>query len=377
MRLSRRRFVGITGGVATTLATLPMSAEVLTSIKVAETMADGPIRLDRNENPYGPSPKVLEAMRNALNMANRYPVREYSELAQRIAAMHNVQPERVLLGCGSGEILRVAAVGLLGPGKKFVQASPTYETAESYARLAGADVISVALNQKFEHDLDHMLARIDAGTPLVYICNPNNPTGSLTPRSELETFIAKLQPTTAVLIDEAYHHYALGSSDYTSFLDHPIGDDRIIVARTFSKVYGLAGMRLGYAVAAPKVIAKLRPHITPVNVNELVVQAGFAALDDAENVTEGIRTNEVGRKEFFHQATARGLKPIPSYTNFVMTDVHRPTQDVVEYFRTKGVLIGRKFPPLETYIRVSLGKPEEMKEFWRGYDAQPKSSSRA
>ncbi|HYA22800.1 MAG TPA: histidinol-phosphate transaminase [Terriglobales bacterium] len=374
MPLSRRRFVHVAGGLATALTTLPLSAEVFSSFSaLPETTVDAPIRLDSNENPYGPSPKVLEAMRDALNTANRYPFRQYSVLTGRIAAAHHVQPERVLLGCGSSEILRVAAVALLGPGKKFVQASPTFETAGQFARLAGAEVISVLLNQRFENDLDTMLGHVDGATPLVYVCNPNNPTGSLTPRDSLESFIAKLPATTTVLIDEAYHHYAVGSPGYNSFLDHPIADDRVIVARTFSKVYGLAGMRLGYAIAAPKLIAQMRPHITPINVNEVVVRAGLAALDDGDNVQESVRNNEVSRQEFFNQATARGLKPINSYTNFVMMDVHRPTKQVVEFFRSKNVWIGRDFPPLETCIRVSLGKPQEMKEFWRVYDSQAKS----
>jgi histidinol-phosphate aminotransferase len=372
MLLSRRRFVHLAGGLASALTALPLTAETLKSLPVPpEATTAPPIRLDSNENPYGPSPKVLDAMRAALTMANRYPMPEYKGLVQRIAAMHNVQPERVLLGCGSSEILRVAAVALLGPRKKYVQASPTFETAERYAKLAGAEVISVPLDQRFAHDLDSMLTHIDASTPLVYICNPNNPTGSLTPRDALEAFIAKLPATTTVLIDEAYHHYAVQSPGYSSFLDHPIADDRIIVSRTFSKVYGLAGMRLGYAIAAPKMIAQLRPHITPINVNELVLRAALAALDDAENVNECVKRNETTRQEFFNQAAARGLKPIRSCTNFVMMDVRRPTKQVVEYFRANNVWIGRDFPPLETYIRVTLGKPEEMKEFWRVYDSQP------
>lgn len=374
MLLSRRRFVHLTGGLAAAVASVPRLAEALGSAhSMPSGEADVPTRLDNNENPYGPSPKVLEAMRDALNTANRYPFRQYSGLAARIAAAHNVQPERVLLGCGSSEILRVAAVALLGPGKKFVQASPTFEIASQYARLAGAEVISVPLNQRYDHDLDGMLAHAGANTPLVYVCNPNNPTGSLTPRESLESFIAKLPATTTVLIDEAYHHYGVGAPGYTSFLDHPMADDRVIVVRTFSKVYGLAGMRLGYAIAAPKMIARLRPHITPININEVVVSGAMAALEDTESVRENVKRNGLARQEFFSQAAARGLTPIPSYANFVMMDVRRANKPVVDYFRGQNVWIGRDFPPLETYIRVSLGKPEQMKEFWRVYDSLPRS----
>lgn len=370
MLLSRRRFVHVAGGVASALVTLPLAAEALRSPGAAqEVSVAGAVRLDSNENPYGPSAKVLESMREAVSTANRYPRQEYAPLVQRLAALHSVTPERILLGCGSSEILRVASVALLGPGKKLLQAAPTFETAEHFAKVAGAEVVSVPLDQKFAHDLDAMLARIDANTPFVYICNPNNPTGSLTPRDALEAFIAKLPASTTVMIDEAYHHFAVGASGYTSFLDRPVADERIIVARTFSKVYGLAGMRLGYAVASPKMVARLKPHISPVSVNAVVIRCASVALDDADGVEENVRRNESTRQEFFKQASARGLKPIESRTNFVMLDVRRPTKQVVESFRKKNVWIGREFPPLNTYIRVSLGKPEEMKEFWRVYDS--------
>jgi len=135
-------------------------------------------------------------------------------------------------------------------------------------------------------------------------------------------------------------------------------------------VYGLAGMRLGYAIATPELVARLRPYITPVNVNAVVLRAAYAALEDSDYEQQCIAKNASARQEFFTQAATRGLHPIPCATNFCMMDVSRPTKQMVEYFRSKNVWIGREFPPLTTYIRVSLGKPEEMKEFWRVYDLQ-------
>jgi histidinol-phosphate aminotransferase len=370
MLLSRRRFFRM-AGAASALTTLPLGAEVLGSLRTMPAATeDLPVRLDSNENPYGPSPKVLAAMRSALSTANRYPRPEYQGLVEHIAAMHRVEADHLLLGCGSSEILRVAAVALLGPGKKFVQASPTFETAERYAKLVGAEVIFVPLDRAFAHDLGNMLSRIDGNVPLVYICNPNNPTGSITPRGALEAFLAQVPRTTTVLIDEAYHHFATQTPGYASFLDHPVENDRMIVARTFSKVYGLAGMRLGYAIANPSVISQLRPHITPINVNSAVLRAALAGLDDAEGIEDYVTKNASNRRIFFQKAGARGLKPIDSCTNFVMMDVHRPAKQVIEHFRKNNVWIGREFPPLETYIRVSLGKAEEMQEFWRVYDLQ-------
>jgi histidinol-phosphate aminotransferase len=370
MLLSRRRFFRM-AGAASALTTLPLGAEVLGSLRTMPAATeDLPVRLDSNENPYGPSPRVLAAMRSALSTANRYPRPEYQGLVEHIAAMHRVEPDHLLLGCGSSEILRVAAVALLGPGKKFVQASPTFETAERYAKLVGAEVIFVPLDRAFAHDLGNMLSRIDGNVPLVYICNPNNPTGSITPRGALEAFLAQVPRTTTVLIDEAYHHFATQTPGYASFLDHPVENDRMIVARTFSKVYGLAGMRLGYAIANPSVISQLRPHITPINVNSAVLRAALAGLDDAEGIEDYVTKNASNRRIFFQKAGARGLKPIDSCTNFVMMDVHRPAKQVIEHFRKNNVWIGREFPQLETYIRVSLGKAEEMQEFWRVYDLQ-------
>src|SRR5438445_10561852 len=192
---------------------------------------------------------------------------EYRSLAKRIATANRVKPEQVLIGCGSTEILRMAAFAFLGNGRQLIQASPTVEAIEHYARATGSEAISVRLTSGFAHDLDGMLARATASTTLVYICNPNNPTATLTPRKDLETFISKLPASTSVVIDEAYHHYASQSGMYASFIDRPLDDGRVIVARTFSKVYGLAGLRLRYAVPSPKLIQQMQKFATEHNSN--------------------------------------------------------------------------------------------------------------
>jgi len=203
---------------------------------------------------------------------------------------------------------------------------------------------------------------------LVYICNPNNPTASLTPRKDLETFISKLPASTLVVLDEAYHHYAGASGMYASFLDHPFNDQKLIVVRTFSKVYGLAGLRLGYAIASPKLIQEMRRFTTQDNVNAIATETGFVALDDADGINDFIQRNANDRQEFFNQAMARALKPIDSHANFVMMNTFHPAQDVIQHFRQNNILIGRQFPPMDTYIRVSLGRPEEMRAFWQTWD---------
>ncbi len=329
------------------------------------------IRLNSNENAYGPSPKVVEVMKSSIGSANRYPRMEYKSLAERIAAANHVNPEQVLLGCGSTEILRMAAFAFLGNGRQLIQASPTFEAIEHYARAAGSEIISVRLTPGFAHDLDGMLARATASTTLVYICNPNNPTATLTPRKDLENFISKLPASTFVVIDEAYHHYAGQSGMYASFIDRPPDDERVIVARTFSKVYGLAGLRLGYAVASPKLIQQMRKFTTEDNINAVVTQAAGAALDDSDTVNEFVQRNADDRQEFFNQAMARAVKPIDSRANFVMMNTFHPAEEVIQHFRKNNILIGRRFPPMDTYIRISLGRPGEMRAFWRAWDMLP------
>ena len=369
MITSRRNFLRSVGaGTAAGIAARP-----LTGFSSAATLKydDGLARLDNNENAYGPSKKVLDAIQSSIRGVNRYPLMEDHSLAEQIADVHGVKLEQILLGCGSTDILRMAAFGFLGNGKQLIQAAPTFEAIENYARAVSSDVISVPLTPRFFHDLNGMEARISASTTLVYICNPNNPTASLTPRKDLESFIEKLPAYTFVVIDEAYHHYASQSGTYASFIDHPLDNERVIVTRTFSKVYGLAGLRLGYAVASPNTIRKMRQFASQDNINSIVTQAAFAALDDADGVNEFVRRNRDARQEFFNQAMARMVKPIDSHANFVMINTFHPADDVSQHFRKNNILIGRSFPSMSTYIRVSLGLPEEMRLFWQAWDTLP------
>jgi histidinol-phosphate aminotransferase len=375
MSISRRSFlrtlgVGTAAGAAVQWPLAGISsAAVFEPARLREPA--GPIRLNSNENAYGPALKAAAAMRSALASANRYPDAEYDALVERVASLHGVKKEQVLLGCGSSELLRVVAMAFLGSGKQFVQASPTFEALAFHAQRAGAEIVSVPLNREFAHDLDGMLARINSSSTLVYICNPNNPTASITPRKDLETFISKLPATCHVLIDEAYHHFAGQSSMYASFIEHPVKDERVIVCRTFSKVYGLAGLRLGYAIAAPAMIDKLNAYMTFSSVNVIVAKTAVAAMDDSASVSESVRKNADERQEFFNQAMARMLKPIDSHANFVMMDTHHPAREIIEHFRKNNVLIGRPFPPMDTHVRISLGLPEEMRAFWRTWDTLP------
>jgi histidinol-phosphate aminotransferase len=375
---SRRSFLRSLGiGTATATATQwsfgSMNPVLERSLPVD---SDRLIHLDNNENAYGPSSRTLEAIRAALTRVNRYPAIQVEELTEKIASFHGVNAEQVLLGCGSTEILRMACHAYLGPGKQLLQSTPTFEALEFYARSVGAEVMSLPLTHEFAHDLQGMLGKIASSTTLVYICNPNNPTGSITPRKGLEDFISKLPSTVFVLIDEAYHHYAGQSSMYASFIDNPVNNSRVIVIRTFSAVYGLAGLRLGYGVASPETARQMRRFSTIDNINGIIAQAAMAALADKESVENYVKRNTDDRQEFFNQAMARMLKPIDSHTNFVMMNTNRPAKQVIEHFRQHGIMIGYNIVGMEHYIRVSLGRPTEMREFWRVWDQLPNAGMR-
>ena len=384
--LSRRRFLqslGMGAAAGAALAGSPFSLEAFepsrhgqavdakTALGAARANA---ILLNSNENAYGPLPKTVTTMQQALTWANRYPDFDYDALVWTISDLHKANTHQIVTGCGSTEILRVSAAAFAGPGKRVIVASPTFEAIGEYGRSMGAEVVKVPLTSSYAHDLDGMLAAASSAPSLIYVCNPNNPTASLTPRKDLEEFINKLPASAYLVIDEAYHHFATESPDYLSFADRPVDHPRVIVARTFSKIYGMAGMRLGYSVSSAKIAEQLRQFQTQDNVNMVAAQAAVAGLQDTAEMQSAVRRNATDRQEFFSQAGKRGLKPISSYANFVMMDANRPAMQAMNHFKQNGILIGRRFPPMDNFVRVSLGKPNEMQQFWKVWDSMPGSA---
>jgi histidinol-phosphate aminotransferase len=380
MSVSRRKLfeqIGVGAMVGAAAPVLRGFARVSANDAPRVATASDPVLLYRNENPYGPSEKVLAVLRDSVTSSNRYPRTEYDTLIGKLAAMHKVKPEQIVLGCGSGEILGMAALAFLKPGKKLVQAAPTFPSLGKLAQAAGVEVASIPLNKRYEHDLGTMLEAAHSSTGLVYIVNPNNPTGTITPRKEIEAFISKLPSDVTVLIDEAYHHFVTPNAAYESFLDRHFDDSRIVVSRTFSKIYGLAGMRIGYAVATPEMAKRLPAGFPNWSVSVVSARAASAALDDVEYVQLGIKRNTDDRQEFLNQVNERMLRAIDSQTNFVMVNPMRPPDEVIEHLKKNHILIGPKYPALEKYIRVSLGTPGEMQAFWRAWDLMPPTGKMA
>jgi histidinol-phosphate aminotransferase len=371
MQLSRRGFLrsaSIAAAVTTVFELPALAAPLQVEAAHRGDIPPGAIKLSNNENAYGPSPKSLAAMQAAVAEGNRYPDRYNHQLVESIAAFHKVKPDRVLLGCGSMDLLRASAAAFLGPGKALIMPQPTFEAIAEYSTPLGASTVKVPLDSKYAHNLDAMLASAARQPSLIYVCNPNNPTATITPRKDLETFLSKLPANAVVLMDEAYHHFAISTPGYESFLDRPVEDERLIVSRTFSKVYGLAGMRIGYTVGSGQTLKRLQAFRSMECQNVAGVLAAKAGLDDQDYVQMAIARNARDRQEFFKQAQARGLTPIESRANFIMVPASRPAQAVIDFFAKQDIIIGRKFPPMDNYVRISLGKPDEMRQFWRVWE---------
>jgi histidinol-phosphate aminotransferase len=371
MQLSRRGFLrsaSIAAAASAVLELPALAAPLQVEAAHRGDISTGAIKLSNNENAYGPAPKSLAAMQMAVAEGNRYPDRYNRQLVDSIAALHKVTSDRVLLGCGSMDILRAATGAFLGPGKALIIPQPTFEAIAEYAKPLGTEIVRIPLDSRYAHDLDAMLDGATRQPSLIYVCNPNNPTATITPRKDLETFIGKLPANAVVFMDEAYHHFSIGSPGYESFLDRPLNDERLIISRTFSKVYGLAGMRIGYAIGSGATLKRLNAFRSIECQNVAGVRAAIAGLEDEDYVRMAIRRNAADREEFFRQAQTRGLKPIESRANFIMMNASRPAPPVIDYFQKQSIIIGRKFPPMDNYVRISLGKPEEMTQFWRVWD---------
>jgi histidinol-phosphate aminotransferase len=368
MEHSRRRFLRFAGAAGVLFSS---SSAAHTFLAQKEWPEGQPILLNRNENAYGTSPSINAAMQESLRIANRFPDATYGAAAQEIARFHGIRPNQVLLGSGSTDVMRMCAAAFLRPDSRLVTADPTFDVLQTYSRQIGCQVVQVPLTHRYEHDLDSMLAHTTESTHLIYICNPNNPTGTITRRADLEAFLAKVPPHVFVLMDEAYHHYAGISQEYASWIEKAAISPRLIVTRTFSKIYGVAGMRVGYAVASEPTIRRLMPYQLWEGMNVAASFACAAALKDNAFVERAVKRNRDDRQEFFNQAQARMLKPLDSHTNFYFMDVARPARDIIAHFQKHNIMIGPEFPSMSTFIRVTFGLPKEMLAFWRVWDLLP------
>jgi histidinol-phosphate aminotransferase len=374
--MERRDFLRMGAGLAGGAALIPLAgvpgpttwSGAREALAAGARSVDGPVRLSSNENPLGVPQSAREAIVRAFGEAHHYPGTAMQALRRALADHHEVEPSGILLGCGSTEVLQMAVQSRIRPGLRVVVPDPTFEDVHRYVlpHAGEVEVVRVPLLPgSFAHDLEAMEARAREATGpcVVYICNPNNPTGTVTPVAPIRAWIDRA-PDLFFLVDEAYVEYA--EDPAYEALDRLAWRRRnVVVARTFSKAYGLAGIRVGYSVAHPESTERMRLFATPTNPGQPACVAALAALGDRDYVQRGLEINRRSREIVLKVLDELELSSMPTHTNFVL---HRIQGDLELYRRRMaeaGFLVGRAFPPYLDHNRVSLGLPEEM-ERWAG-----------
>jgi histidinol-phosphate aminotransferase len=327
--------------------------------------ADGLIHLNYNESAYGPSEKAAAAIRDAISSASRYFPNDYDELRGLLGKHHGLTADNIWMGAGSTEILKLCD-DLFLRRARLVVAQPAYDAVVAYALNSRAVAVRVPLTADFRHDLARMAAEVTRDTGMVYLCNPNNPTGTIVTKDEMERFLNRVPESVPVVVDEAYSHF-VASPDYESAVRYVKEGRKVVVARTFSKIYGLAGMRIGYAIAGKEIIQQLRPLSVQSAISTPAAHAARAALLDTEHVERAAKLNRVQLQTFYDEMKAAKFETIPSETNFAMVHIHRPVAPVIEAFAKRKILVGREFKPMSDYLRVTMGTAEEMKQFYEAF----------
>lgn len=323
----------------------------------------GMVRLDSNENPNGPGQRVYDTIIRHITESNRYPVKSEDDLVAILAKIHNVPPSSIILGCGSGELLRVAVYAFTSPTKGLVSPEPTFEAAANFAKFMNHPVVAPKVDAKLSLDLDAMLDA-SKGTGLVYFCNSNNPTASVHSKSDVNAFVERvnrLSPDTTILIDEAYHEY-IDDPGYGTAIPLALANPRVVVCRTMSKVFGMAGLRVGYAIGQVDTVKRMANYLLSSNVNQLaLVAAGFTLTDTAHIAAEQKKNREARAftRKFFESA---GYTVHAAEGNFFMVDIRRDAKQFKADCVKQNVAVGRQFAALPNHARVSIGTMAEMRK---------------
>ena len=320
------------------------------------------LRLDSNENSNGPGPRVLAAIQDAFTDVNRYQFVINGRLGYEVAHALQVEPSSVELGCGSSEILGAAVVAFTAPDRPLITVSPTFELPAGIARHMGHPVVEVPVRTgSLELDLEAMAAAAkNAG--LIYVCNPNNPTSTVHGASQIEAFVTealRVEPRATILIDEAYHEF-VARPDYRTAVPVALSNPRVIVSRTFSKIFGLAGMRVGYAVGRRETLRSVSQQLDALRISRLSTAAALAALGDPAHVAEQQRLTGEARGFTVRAMREAGFEVIEPHGNFLMMNIRRDIRAFQAACRQRGLSIARPFPPLLNYARVTIGTMTEM-----------------
>ena len=369
--ITRRSFAARLGFAAAGVRLLP---EMAYAQRAAVNLTDLPaemVWLNANENPLGPPEVSLAAMREALPTAGRYHFQEFREIEAAVARSEGLRPDQVMTAAGSSEALHIAVDAFTSPTRPLIAPHPTFEGPAEVARGMGRAVVLTALRPDHSVDAQKLVEAADrARGGLIYLCNPNNPTSAITTRKDLGWLVANLPADTALAVDEAYLQFA-ETPDLESALGYVRQGKDVIVTRTFSKIYGMAGMRVGFAAAKPEFIARMRP--LRMGVISIVSARGVvAALSQQESILRDRRaSNARTRRELCEWLRSRGVGFIEPHANFIMIDTGRNAREFTGAMPRLGVAPGRPFPPLDNMLRVTIGTPQEMARFrevfWKVY----------
>jgi histidinol-phosphate aminotransferase len=372
---SRRGFLG---AAATTIGYFTVKpadayASVAESLRYVQPQQgngdeyDSLAKLSFNENPWGPPESVLKAMHKAFKYANRYGYPD-GGVVPALAAHHGVKTNNIMLGAGSGEILDVCCTALLRGGKKIVGSIPSFSVLYEKGRGIQSETIAIPLLSDYRQDIPTMIRAVNdnkADVGLVYLCNPNNPTGRTVSKQEVQQLLDSIPREIPVLIDEAYHHF-VEDPNYATSTPYVLEGRNVIIARTFSKISALAGIRLGYAIAPTPLLSRMRPWSTG-SVSAVALWGGITALNDVDAMAKVKKETIRLREKAVTDLKALGYSSIPSDGNFVMVHIRRPIQQVQPEFRKHGVLVGRPFPPMNDHMRLSIGTEAEMARFMAAF----------
>lgn len=317
------------------------------------------IKMASNENPLGPSPKAIAAAQQAVTEMHTYPDGAYVALRAALSAAWDLPTEQFIVGNGSDAIIKMIGEAYLQPGDDIVCADPTFSQYKFAADLAGARTVTVPVDSQWRHDLNGLADAIGPRTKAVFICNPNNPTGTIVPRDEFARFVNRVPEHVLIVLDEAYGEYTEPDGAFgRDWVDR--GKHHVIVLRTFSKIYGLAGLRVGYGMARPEVIDVLRRVQEPFQVNAPAQAAAIAALQDAEHVEMSRRANEEGKRVFYERLQALGMSYAPSEANFVFFNTGYDSKEVCAQLLKRGIIVrgGDAFGQ-STWLRATIGTETE------------------
>ncbi|RJQ51789.1 MAG: histidinol-phosphate transaminase [Nitrospiraceae bacterium] len=316
----------------------------------------GSVKLASNENPLGPSPQALKALRPGLKDLNRYPDGSCFYLKNALSGKLRVSPDELLVGNGSNELIEIAARTFLNPGEEAIMAHPSFVVYSMVVQAVNGKGIVVPLKE-WRHDLDAMASGITARTKIIFIANPNNPTGAINTKAEMDAFMKKVPEGVLVVVDEAYYEYVV-SPDYADSMKYFRDGRDILILRTFSKIYGLAGLRIGYGIAKPSILTGMNRVRQPFNVNSPAQKAAVAALNDEKHFSRSVTTNEEGKKYLYRELGRIGFRYVPTEANFIYIPLENgEASRLYNALLKEGVIIR----PMGRAIRVTIGLPEENK----------------